>query len=234
MEIGDGAGLPSGTVHPILARLEGRGWLDSRWEEIDPTVEGRPARRYYRLTADGAEAARQALASAYQAKRRHQWALRSPISHEHADASATWAVARVGAVRLAVRALPPGPTRDRYRHEFLAELYGMSSTRQMRHAAHLLSRSLVLRAAVNREQQSSTLELIMPVVAPRKRSAVPAQRAPQMGTRRLNPDREVYLQCKHCGKDSTTSSDPAGRISEATSLASVADSDSPKITAAAV
>jgi PadR family transcriptional regulator PadR len=72
VEIGDGAGLPSGTVHPILARLEGSGWLDSRWEEIDPTVEGRPARRYYRLTADGVEAARQALASAYQAKSRQR------------------------------------------------------------------------------------------------------------------------------------------------------------------
>ena len=80
VEIGDGAGLPSGTVHPILARLEGRGWLDSRWEEIDPTVEGRPARRYYRLTADGAEAAHQALASAYQAKRRHR--VGSPIADQ--------------------------------------------------------------------------------------------------------------------------------------------------------
>jgi DNA-binding PadR family transcriptional regulator len=67
-------------VHPILARLEGRGWLDSRWEEIDPTVEGRPARRYYRLTADGAEAAHQALASAYQAKRRHR--VGSPIADQ--------------------------------------------------------------------------------------------------------------------------------------------------------
>jgi PadR family transcriptional regulator PadR len=69
VQIGDGVGLPSGTVHPILARLEGMRWLQSRWEEIDPGVEGRPARRYYRLTADGVEVARQALAGAYQAKR---------------------------------------------------------------------------------------------------------------------------------------------------------------------
>src|SRR5215213_8802696 len=33
VEIGHAAGLPSGTVHPILARLEGVGWLESRWEE---------------------------------------------------------------------------------------------------------------------------------------------------------------------------------------------------------
>jgi PadR family transcriptional regulator, regulatory protein PadR len=31
IEIGDAAGLRSGTVHPILARLEGYGWLVSRW-----------------------------------------------------------------------------------------------------------------------------------------------------------------------------------------------------------
>ncbi len=56
VEIGTAAGLPSGTVHPILARLEGVGWLTSRWEEIDPRAEGRPARRYYQLTPDGARA----------------------------------------------------------------------------------------------------------------------------------------------------------------------------------
>jgi PadR family transcriptional regulator, regulatory protein PadR len=65
VEIGQAAGLPSGTVHPILARLENVGWLESRWEEIDPRVEGRPARRYYRLTPDGMELARSALARAY-------------------------------------------------------------------------------------------------------------------------------------------------------------------------
>jgi len=76
----------------------------------------------------------------------------------------------------------------------------MSSTRQTRHAAHLLSRSLVLRAAVNRERQPSTLELIMPVVAPRK-PLLCRLNVHHKWVRRLNPDREVYLQCKHCGKD---------------------------------
>src|SRR3954447_21932118 len=65
VEIGELANLMSGTVHPILARLEGVGWLTSRWEDIDPQVEGRPARRYYRLTADGVTAARAALARAH-------------------------------------------------------------------------------------------------------------------------------------------------------------------------
>ncbi len=62
VEIGEAANLRSGTVHPILARLEGCGWLESRWEDIDPIKEGRPRRRYYRLSSEGAECARTALA----------------------------------------------------------------------------------------------------------------------------------------------------------------------------
>ena len=37
------AGLPSGTIHPILARLEHLGWAESRWEDIDAHQEGGPA-----------------------------------------------------------------------------------------------------------------------------------------------------------------------------------------------
>jgi DNA-binding PadR family transcriptional regulator len=65
LEIGAAAGLASGTVHPLLARLERFGWVTSRWEDIDPAAAGRPARRYYRLTPTGAAEAREALARAY-------------------------------------------------------------------------------------------------------------------------------------------------------------------------
>ena len=64
LQICEAAGLPSGTIHPILARFEGLGWLESRWEDIEPEEQGRPRRRYYRLTEDGAERARIALAQA--------------------------------------------------------------------------------------------------------------------------------------------------------------------------
>jgi DNA-binding PadR family transcriptional regulator len=57
-------GLPSGTVHPILARLDGLGWLESRWEDEDPREQARPRRRYYRLTPVGAQHARAALDAA--------------------------------------------------------------------------------------------------------------------------------------------------------------------------
>lgn len=68
-EIGSAAGLPSGTVHPILARLEGVGWVTSRWEDVDPRKVGRPARRYYRLTTSGANQAPAALLRAHRPRR---------------------------------------------------------------------------------------------------------------------------------------------------------------------
>lgn len=61
-QIGTNAGLASGTVHPILARLEGMKWVESRWEDIDPSAAGRPPRRYYTITPHGVVSARAALA----------------------------------------------------------------------------------------------------------------------------------------------------------------------------
>ncbi len=74
IEIADLAELATGTIHPILARLEGVGWLTSRWEEVDPRTEGRAARRYYRLTGSGVEQARDALARAYRPPTRRAFA----------------------------------------------------------------------------------------------------------------------------------------------------------------
>jgi PadR family transcriptional regulator, regulatory protein PadR len=51
----------SGTLYPMLARLEAAGWLTSEWEMIDPSEAGRPRRRFYRLTAIGQNNAREAL-----------------------------------------------------------------------------------------------------------------------------------------------------------------------------
>lgn len=61
-------GFPSGTVYPILTRLLNAGWLDAHWERIDPVREGRPARRWYRLTALGLDSARSEVA-AYRRRR---------------------------------------------------------------------------------------------------------------------------------------------------------------------
>lgn len=59
--------LTSGTIYPLLARLETVGWLESGW---DDQAESGPRRRYYRLTRDGAVLARQAKAEA-RSKARH-------------------------------------------------------------------------------------------------------------------------------------------------------------------
>ena len=53
LELMQAAGLKSGTIYPALARLEQAGWLESRWEEIDPSTEKRPRRRLYTLTPRG-------------------------------------------------------------------------------------------------------------------------------------------------------------------------------------
>lgn len=55
-------GLKSGTLYPILARLESAGWLSSGWESAE--TAGRPRRRYYRLTGAGEAAAQRELANA--------------------------------------------------------------------------------------------------------------------------------------------------------------------------
>jgi PadR family transcriptional regulator, regulatory protein PadR len=61
LELAGVVGLPTGTVYPIMARLEKAGWVSSDWEEIKPSEEGRPRRRLYCLTGSGAHAARAAL-----------------------------------------------------------------------------------------------------------------------------------------------------------------------------
>lgn len=71
-------GLPSGTLYPILVRLQRAGWVDSAWEDIDPVAAGRPARRYYRLTPNGLVQARVELAVLYQQLGRGQQASTKP------------------------------------------------------------------------------------------------------------------------------------------------------------
>ena len=62
MELIKSTGLKSGTLYPILERLLRAGWLIAEKEQIDPAVEGRPARRYYRLDPKHAERARYEVA----------------------------------------------------------------------------------------------------------------------------------------------------------------------------
>jgi len=63
----------SGTLYPMLARLEAAGWLTSEWEAIDPREAGRPRRRFYKLTALGQNNARAALADLQMAAGEPAW-----------------------------------------------------------------------------------------------------------------------------------------------------------------
>lgn len=51
----------SGTLYPLLDRLETAGWLESEWEKVDPSSVGRPRKRLYRLTGAGERSARSVL-----------------------------------------------------------------------------------------------------------------------------------------------------------------------------
>jgi PadR family transcriptional regulator PadR len=62
-EVHQRCGLASGTLYPILLRLEAAGWFVSRWESIDPSSAGCPRRRLYRLTSIGLKRSGEVFAS---------------------------------------------------------------------------------------------------------------------------------------------------------------------------
>ena len=56
-DIMDATDLPSGTVYPVLGRLERDGYVRSKWESSTVAQrEKRPPRRYYEITAAGSRA----------------------------------------------------------------------------------------------------------------------------------------------------------------------------------
>lgn len=50
------ADVKSGTLYPLLIRLEAQGYLEAEWQQ--PLERGRPSRHAYRLTASGVQLAR--------------------------------------------------------------------------------------------------------------------------------------------------------------------------------
>lgn len=64
-------GLKGGSLYPILQRLEEARWIDGHWQQA--TTDGRPPRRFYRLTGLGVTSAEFALEKA----REHS---RSPLA----------------------------------------------------------------------------------------------------------------------------------------------------------
>jgi DNA-binding PadR family transcriptional regulator len=50
-ELASLTGIKSGTLYPLLIRLEAQGHLEAEWQQ--PAASGRPPRHAYRLTAAG-------------------------------------------------------------------------------------------------------------------------------------------------------------------------------------
>src|SRR5260370_37559864 len=64
LEVSKLTGLETGTLYPVMARLETVGWVGSSWQDPELGVrEARPRRRYYQLTRHGAEPSRLAQAA---------------------------------------------------------------------------------------------------------------------------------------------------------------------------
>jgi DNA-binding PadR family transcriptional regulator len=55
-ELASLTGIKSGTLYPLLIRLEALGHLEAEWQQ--PAASGRPPRHAYRLTAAGQRLAR--------------------------------------------------------------------------------------------------------------------------------------------------------------------------------
>jgi len=74
------ARLPSGTLYPMLARLQAEGLVTSEWESQPQDASGRPPRKYYQLTGEGIRVARLELAHASATAQRTAPVTRSPAA----------------------------------------------------------------------------------------------------------------------------------------------------------
>ncbi len=90
LDLMQGTELASGSLYPILTRLRTAGWLDAHWEDVDPAAAGRPARRYYLLTADGVERARGALAHVHAQTRTTGRGVNRPATAQFTVPAAGW------------------------------------------------------------------------------------------------------------------------------------------------
>ena len=69
LELAKHADIGSATIYAALTRLERGGVLEARWEPVDPSDAGRPRRRLYTLTSEGARVANKMVAE-YRPRRR--------------------------------------------------------------------------------------------------------------------------------------------------------------------
>lgn len=61
LELAEHAQIGSATIYAALTRLERAGLLEATWEDVDPSDIGRPRRRLYELTSEGARVGRKVV-----------------------------------------------------------------------------------------------------------------------------------------------------------------------------
>jgi len=107
-------------------------------------------------------------------------------------------------LQAATRVLPRS-TRDRYRQEFVAELYGLSRTRQLRHALRVFSRSWALRAAISAPSEATAAD--MEIVFPRRRPRPLYCRLIRHRWADFSSEdgSSRYRECTRCGKQANDS-----------------------------
>jgi hypothetical protein len=99
----------------------------------------------------------------------------------------------VTATRAAVHALPSGPARERWQHELVSELYGLSAREQARHTLGVISRAPALRAAVtNRDRIIEEDNMRKPI-----RCRLHLHKFKVASTE----DGSRFLRCSRCGKE---------------------------------
>ena len=63
LEIAKAAGIGNATIYAALTRMKRSGMVRAGWETLGPSELGRPQRRLYSLTAEGARVGTEALAN---------------------------------------------------------------------------------------------------------------------------------------------------------------------------
>jgi len=99
-------------------------------------------------------------------------------------------------IRMATAVLPAGPVRERYRQEFLADLYVFDRRARLAFAFGILVDAFRLRAAVGGE--------IAPVAErdfARARKPLLCRLHVHFRARCVNADGDVYQRCRRCGDD---------------------------------
>jgi hypothetical protein len=100
-------------------------------------------------------------------------------------------------VSVATRILPGGSRRERYRQEFLAELYGMPPGRQTAHALQIAASSWSLRAAMSHSRQEGKTML----TTLRSKPLLCLFNIRHHWQTMSTTDGERYHRCSKCGKD---------------------------------